>query len=809
MSETDAKGESELHNFNWYSKNGYSRLKAAKLSVRKAEAEDIKAIQHKMNQEGVSYEFLTYKIQEKPWSASCSYEKHRYQTLWNAKLKFIQEKQLAAKTQLKKKRNISDLKKEYQLSILQRNRVLDKTSTEQDDDDYDLCYLLNVVKSNEQEYRKALKNVIEEKKSIYPIYDISLACRENILFNLSSLSNEDAGNYCEQAAIASLTIQEKLDSLDYKERLEGTRLATESESSLRYSLDSCCQRYKKIRLILQTVLTLKCLTNEDRSAFQEYLEFIKIIFDKYEACYVFILVRAYLNGNDADYDDDKVKDFIEKCEQKFIREDALLIKQFLVAVTALHFNRELQYPILKFSIERYKKLSASDDEMVEKAIHILNQQEVKLRPSAEPIAFESIGLIPKFNRPGKQSMACWCGERNYLCISGCSKVDFPIYIHKSEIIELMKLIRDQFKLDLDGQYEEEAILDLPHEPMSSSVVYWSQNKQRAKEIQGQLRSGREIIKLDDTDYYVRLDNVKESYQDLERVLFNRLIKESSKYAAWFRQIINQSGKDISSDHDFVLFAHAKVVSECARNLSTWMINLMCLDIIENDITLDGKYNTDNRKMFSPWNLFFQYHSMTGGSYNNQMGKENQNRGEIESKEVHIIMNWLCISWLGNENVTMVNDSDVCLDDLEQINRTKLETAERYARTCILNMLFYRMYSIASWDRNHFEEVLLLRSSPPFERVPRRILGQMFFDDQPLRLKDDGSLNFNDSPDEEKWKNKRLKSSKDTDRDEVKRQSIKRLQRLIETTRDGNTLRKFYQNKLTQLKQRNSFTTQES
>jgi hypothetical protein len=201
--------------------------------------------------------------------------------------------------------------------------------------------------------------------------------------------------------------------------------------------------------------------------------------------------------------------------------------------------------------------------------------------------------------------------------------------------------------------------------------------------------------------------------------------------------------------------------------------------------------------------------MTGGSYNNQMGEENQNQGEIVSKEVHIIMNWLCIFWLGNENVTMVNDSDVYLPYLEQINRTKLETAERYARTCILNMLFYRMYSIASWDRNHFEEVLLLQSSPPFERVPRRILGQMFFDDQPLRLKDDGSLNFNDSPDEEKLKNRRLKSSKGIDRDEVKRQSIKRFKRLIETTQDGNTLRKFYQDKLTQLERRNSFATEEN
>ncbi|CAF1443664.1 unnamed protein product [Adineta ricciae] len=460
----------------------------------------------------------------------------------------------------------------------------------------------------------------------------SCTCRENTLNGLSSLSNEQARNYCEKASLTSLTIQEKLDSLDDRETLRGVRPAIEGESSLRYSLDPCCQRYKYIRVILQTVLTLKCLTNEEKIVFKEHLELINGLIDKYEACDVFILVRAFFNGNDIDYDDG---------------------------------------------------------------------EEVQVCSIIEPVGSESIGHIPQFERPGKKSLAHWCDRRNYLCIFDCPKVDFSIYIHKSEIIHIVKLVREQFKSDFDGQYEEEARFNLPHQPLSSSVVYLSKNKQNAKDIQGQLPSGREIIQIDPKDYYVRIDNIKESYGDLERILFQRLVKESSKYTLWFREIINKSGKNITSDHEFVLFAHAKAVSECARNLSTWMINSMCLDVIEKDINLDGKNNTDDQRLFSPWNLFFQHHSMTGESYKNQIGEGNENQEEIDDKEVYIIMNWLCIFWLGNENVTMVNDSDVCLSYLETIQRTKLEAAERYARTCILKMLFHRMYSIDSWDCNHF------------------------------------------------------------------------------------------------------------
>ncbi|CAF1224436.1 unnamed protein product [Adineta ricciae] len=795
--------ESELLNFNWFSEAGYSRLKAAKFAVRRAEAEDIKAIRDKMIEEGISYQYLPDNVRELPWGASCSEEKCRYEILQNTKLKFIQRKQLQGnskqKEQAEKKQSILDVKRSYQENVVQRNKALNKTSAERDEDGDNLCSLLNAVKLDEQYYRKLLRDAIEKTKSIYSVYDISLACRENMLNGLSSLSNEQARNYCEKASLASLTIQEKLDSLDDRETLRGVRLVTEGESSLRYSLDPCCQRYKYIRVILQTVLTLKYLTNEEKIVFKEHLELTNGLIDKYEACYVFILVRAFLNGNDANYDDDDVKKFIEKCEEDFIRQDALFTLQVLVAVTALHFNRELQCPVLMFSIERYRNLSGSyKDKIVEKAIDILNQQEVQVCPIVEPVGSESIGSIPQFERPGKKSLARWCDRRNYLRIFDCPKVDFSIYIHKSEIVHIVKLVREQFKSDFDGQYEEEARLSLPHQPLSSSVVYLSKNKQNVKDIQGQLRSGREIIQIDPKDYYVRIDNVKESYGDLERILFQRLVKESSKYTLWFRDIINKSGENITSDHEFVLFAHAKAVSECARNLSTWMINSMCLDVIEKDINLDGKDNTDDQRMFSPWNLFFQHHSMTGGSYKNQIGEGNENQEEIEDKELYIIMNWLCIFWLGNENVTMVNDSDVCLSYLENIQRTKLEAAERYARTCILKMLFHRMYSTDSWDCNHFEETLLLRSSLPDETTPRRILGQMFFDKQPLRLIEDGASNFNDSPADEQLKKRRFEGSKGTDRDEVKRQARQRFQRLLETTKGDDTLRTFYDDKRKQL-----------
>jgi hypothetical protein len=223
---------------------------------------------------------------------------------------------------------------------------------------------------------------------------------------------------------------------------------------------------------------------------------------------------------------------------------------------------------------------------------------------------------------------------------------------------------------------------------------------------------------------------------------------------------------------------------------------------------------EDTEKYSPWHLFFYYHPMAGGSFHkkNEAGERNKNQDETENTAVYIVMNWLCNFWLGNKStsVTMVNNSDIDLVELEKNGRTNLEAAERYARTCILNALYYRTYSIAPWDCNHFEEVLLLQSSSPLVRQPRRILGQMLFDNEPLCIKTDDSPKSNDPADEEQLeKNKRLESDKDTDRQEVRGQSIRRFEGLIKKPTDGHSLREFYQDKLQQLKQRHPITAKEN
>ena len=97
------------------------------------------------------------------------------------------------------------------------------------------------------------------------------------------------------------------------------------------------------------------------------------------------------------------------------------------------------------------------------------------------------------------------------------EVDFPIYIYKSDIVILIKLIREQLSSDYDGQYEVELVLNLLHEPLNSLVVYLSKDLQNAKDVEGQLRCGPQSIEIDEKDCYVRLLDVLESYQDLKKI----------------------------------------------------------------------------------------------------------------------------------------------------------------------------------------------------------------------------------------------------------------------------------------------------
>jgi hypothetical protein len=549
------------------------------------------------------------------------------------------------------------------------------------------------------------------------------------------------------------------------------------------------------------VLTLKCLTDEERRTFMEHSKYVEKLVDICEACYVYTLVHAYLNGNNVKYENEMVNNFREKCEQTLIKNDVFLTKQFLIAITALHFDRECRNPVLKFCIDVYRRSSKSNIEAIDKAITILHQQKSKICTSCEFSPFESIGLISKSMRyyQRQRLKIRWYGQSNYLRISNISKFDFPVYIHRSEIITLIKLIREQFAFDLDGQYEEEAALELPHEPLSSLVVYLLKDLQNVKNVQGQLHSGQQSIDIDKTNCYLRLPNIPVTYQKLKQNIFDRLLNQSQQYVRWFRQIMNESGKNIDSNDHFVLFAHAKVLSECVRNLSTWMINLMCLDLIETGIILDEN-NSDkipkNLEIYSPWNLFFDYHPMVGGSFHDGkfIDEKNWNQHEIENKEVHIVMNWLCNSWVGSEQVTMVNN-------IEKINRNEIQDAERYERSRIINMLYYRTYLTVQWNRNYHEEVLFNRAALSFDEKPRRIFGQMLFDKQPLCISG-SNVDSNDSLQELELKQKQRDSSIKNYRYQMAEKSIERFTKLIEKTESSRSLQAFYKRKLRQLESDN-------
>ena len=643
---------------------------------------------------------------------------------------------------------------------------------------------------------KNWNEVNNELTSIYHIYDISLASKEKIMSNMYNLSNSDAKRYCDLAAIASSLIQNRTSTFDQYKTIDGTPMALEHRNTITV-LHHNWWRYKWILIIVQAVLTLKGLTDEDKEMFTAVVQIVQERYDQCEACYVYTFVYAYHKGENVNHADDMVNNVREECEQTLIKDDAFMIKEFLLAITALHYDRECWCPVLKSCIDGYEMFMPRID-IVDKAINILREQKIRMCTANELSPYSSIGFISRRIANYERSKKCWCNPSDYLCISGNSKINFPVYIHKSDIITIIKLIREQFSFDLDGQYEKEVGLNLPHEPLSSLVVHISKGVENIKNIKGKLQCGEQFIEIDENNYYVTLPNVRVSYQDLEKKIFNRLINRSQNYADWFRQIINESGKHINSDNDFVLFAHVKVVSESARNLSTWMINLMCLDLIQDGITLNAhSYGTsDKSESYSPWNLFFSYHSMIGGSFKHKksINAGNRNQDEIENKEAHIVMNWLCNSWLGNENVTMTNHIDV--DCLQKLTRNELEDAERYGRLCIIHILHYRMYLTARWDNNHYEELPFLHFASTLDRKSRRILGQMLFDKEPL------CINGN-TVEEMELKQKQRDLSINNDRDEVIKRSIERFTELVKKTESVNSLHEFYHQKLQQLENPNS------
>jgi len=280
---TKQQGIMSETNVRWCSEDGYRLLNLKKRLIREAEAENIKEMDH----EGEPCQFLLNRLLEKSWNSSCETLKYAYQQLWNENLQFIREKDW-----LKKESKILILKREYHASIVEMNRALNEITTLEIGR---LSYLLNDQKEKEKLYDEQLKRINKQFKSIYPIYDVILACREKMIFgiSMSNLSIDDAKRYCELGVIASVIIEDRSPYFNCQETIGGTPMEAEYKST-HSLLNHIWWRHKCILIILQTVLTLKCLTDEERRTFMEHSNYVEKLVDMCEACYVYTLVQAYL-----------------------------------------------------------------------------------------------------------------------------------------------------------------------------------------------------------------------------------------------------------------------------------------------------------------------------------------------------------------------------------------------------------------------------------------------------------------------------------------------------------------------------------
>ncbi|UJR12466.1 hypothetical protein I4U23_016642 [Adineta vaga] len=772
----------------------WPELIAAKYQIREAEAADIKQVLSTLsiNDQDNVLKVLDA-LWKKNWSKHCQQVRSQNAKLWLDMLGFFGTIRRLGNDLAQK----VDSKREYQTSVLKTYAI--------HEDPHELTYLCLDAKNRGQKYSNDL--TILSDKSVYGLYGIILASREKMRANLTNLSSDDAMRYCDYAVIASLPLQDKSPSQsDMFKTINGN-----SGPDSIFELNHIWWYYKCILIIFQTVLTLDCLTDSEKKVFDKDLETVQYYFDVCEAYFIYKLTYAYFEeGHEVNHDN---KPIIEKYEQILINRDAYMTIQFLIALTALHFQRECQQPLLSWVITYYEQLVGKmSDTNVQDAIKILRAQPIKRRREREPSTLSTLQRLSEMLSYETENKR-WYKPGQYLRISNISEVPFSVYIHASEILSLMKLISAQFARDFDGLYEEETTLGLPHQTMSSIVIYLRNSfiKKAIKDIkkvEKELGCGQQPITINPDDLYLHLQGSPDSYNDLKARIFNSrvLLGKPKEYARHFRTIINEGGSNMDDDvnRDFVLFTHAKVIAESARNVRTWLINLMCLDMIESEISLNseegnyrGTWSKGMHEMYSPWNLFFDYHPMNGGSFSSrqlipcegdplegedQPIEKHRNEGEIENAEIYIAMNWLCASWLGTEAVAT---TDVIEDNLDIVERNELEDADRYGRHRIMNMLFYRMYLTCKWNIHCYDDVTFTRDASTSTSHARRILGKTLRDEDSLRIH---VLSNSDQP----------RSNLAADRCRIAKMSYNRFKELIRTT-ENEGLKRFYQQKLDALR----------
>lgn len=595
----------------------------------------------------------------------------------------------------------------------------------------ELHSMLTVEKCNSQSYENEL-NQIRGKVSIWRLYDHILYCRYKIVPEVlpnTELTDEVAIKLYKYANILHYILQNQLARSDITSFPDG--IYDKEEQDTLGELHTHFYTYNTICTILYTVLTLKTLSEEDRKTFQQHLEIVKMHRMATEDKYILKRFVATAKCNEVDYENEDHNKFMDDYEQLFMGFKAAGIINYLHAVTVLHHNRKTRYPVLNSTIDFFQhNIPQNSLDEIRKAIDILQKQNINKMEFRSISPLSSIGLISErlsdFSLPTKK----WYWNKRYLYIEKSSVVDFPVYIDRLEIDRLIQIITEQFQFDNKGLYREEKNNELRNEPLSSIIIFLAEDtKKNAQEISGTLECGGQKITIND-DLYI----TQKSYQDLEKTTFKRLSENIRKYANWFRSIINGQANGLrledEIDRDISILALAKIIAECARNPTTWMINLMCLDLIEKNVTLAEKDEGSQAasalasEKASPWHLFFDYHSMTGGSAN----KSELNKEEVKKKQLLIVMNWLCNSWPGEEEVSMKDSID---GSYHEQSRAKIQCGDGYYRNIISDMLYYRMNLNVRWDAyydtDNDKNPWCIKDAPK----GRRILGRIYFDDQPL------------------------------------------------------------------------------
>lgn len=374
------------------------------------------------------------------------------------------------------------------------------------------------------------------------------------------------------------------------------------------------------------------------------------------------------------------------------------------------------------------RLLYSDDnrpESVNSALQVINKHWASIREKRNYDLLEYQGQATY--KPEKKFLR---KQTNYIRIENIDLLE-SIYLPMNTIDEIIDRVSKDFLYLMEDLYEEKRQKKLPILPLEQ-VVYFSKHRpqkltksekfplytdkgfmKKASEMNLLHPFGPWTIFISD-DYYVEIaDGLRDSGY------LNSKTRPSDTYDAMrhevnlksfvkkVRAFLENGGQDPQlneSNFNEARLTYAKFISEPARNFSTWLINLMLLDLIEEGVI----NNVDD---------FFDLHPMRGGSYANQVaGGGGKKRGQIVNDETLIVVNWLRHFWPRSEAISFVDEID---SDYFKVIENKSSTEEYYFNL-IIQILCHRLKGTQRFDPSSFIPDDNVRNDID-TKLPRRLL----------------------------------------------------------------------------------------